>query len=103
MGARAGFEAAFFAEISIGHRLTGNTTAHESTALWSVGYDVTVDHSWRTVAAQASNLTAAGVRELTLTRGTGEGGAQTASRDPSSAGASTSISSRPLLRTRFLP
>jgi hypothetical protein len=66
VGARDGFEVAFFAEISTGHRLTGNTTARESTALWSVGYDISVDHSWRTVAVHASNLTAAGVRELTL-------------------------------------
>lgn len=68
VGARAGFEAAFFDEVGIGHRLTGNTTAHESSVLWSIGYDVTVDHSWTTVQVQASNLTAAGRRDLTLTR-----------------------------------
>ena len=67
-GARAGFEVAFFNQVSTGHRLTGHTTAHESSALWSVGYDVTVDHSWTTVAVRASNLTATGRRELTLMR-----------------------------------
>lgn len=67
-GSRAGFEIAFFDEVSAGHCLTGHTTAHESSVLWSVGYDVTVDHSWRTVAVHASNLTATGREELTLTR-----------------------------------
>jgi hypothetical protein len=66
-GARAGFEVAFFEDLSAGHRVTGQTTARESSALWSVGYDVTVDRSWRTVAVQASSLTAAGEYELTLT------------------------------------
>lgn len=64
---RAGFEVAFFTDLSAGHHMTGHTTAHESSALWSVGYDVTVDSSWRTVAVHASNLTAAGKRGLTLT------------------------------------
>lgn len=70
-GARVGFEVAFFNDLSAGHRLTGHTTAHESSALWSVGYDVTVDGSWRTIAVHASNLTARGKRELTLTRDSG--------------------------------
>jgi hypothetical protein len=68
VGARAGFEIAFFAAVGAGHRLTGHTTAHESSALWSVGYDVMVDHSWRTVGVHASALTATGREELTLTR-----------------------------------
>lgn len=66
-GVRTGFEVAFFQVLRAGHRLTGHTTARESSALWSVGYDVTVDRSWRTVAVQASTLTAMGARELTLT------------------------------------
>lgn len=66
-GVRAGFEVAFFSVLSAGHRLSGHTTAHESPALWSVGYDVTVDSSWRTVAVHASNLTASGTGQLTLT------------------------------------
>lgn len=66
-GARAGFEVVFFRDLSAGHHLSGHTTAHESSALWSVGYDVTLDPSWRTVAVHASNLTAAGKGELTLT------------------------------------
>jgi hypothetical protein len=68
VGARAGFEVAFFHEVSAGHRLAGHTTALESSALWSVGYDVTVDHSWRTVTVHASNLTAVGEQRLTLVR-----------------------------------
>lgn len=67
-GARTGFEVAFFEDLDAGHRLSGHTTAHESSALWSVGYDVVVDRLWRTVAVRASNLTAAGEGKLTLTR-----------------------------------
>ncbi|KJC65578.1 putative glycolipid-binding domain-containing protein [Agreia bicolorata] len=67
-GVRAGFEVAFFEDLGTGHRLTGHTTARESSALWSVGYDVAVDHSWKTVAVHASSLTTAGECELALTR-----------------------------------
>ncbi|KQQ05088.1 hypothetical protein ASG06_00200 [Rathayibacter sp. Leaf185] len=48
--------------------MVGHTTAHESSALWSVGYDVTADRSWTTVAVKAANLSDAGRAELTLTR-----------------------------------
>ncbi|RUR03141.1 putative glycolipid-binding domain-containing protein [Labedella endophytica] len=68
VGARAGFEIAFFDDVRDGHRLTGQTTAHESLALWSVGYDVTVDNSWTTVSAHVTNLTTTGRNELVLTR-----------------------------------
>ncbi|KQP55814.1 putative glycolipid-binding domain-containing protein [Agreia sp. Leaf283] len=67
-GARAGFEVAFFKDLGVGYRLTGHTTARESVELWSVGYDVTVDDSWRTVAVHSSRLTDTGKRELALTR-----------------------------------
>lgn len=67
-GARAGFEVAFFTDLNTGHRVTGSTTAHESSVLWSVSYDVTVDSSWRTVRVHASNLAATGQGELALTR-----------------------------------
>lgn len=67
-GVRTGFEVAFFEVLDAGHRLTGHTTASASAALWSVGYDVTVDRLWRTVAVRASNLTSAGEGKLTLTR-----------------------------------
>lgn len=70
-GARTGFEVAFFEDLSAGHRLTGHATASESAALWSVGYDVTVDRLWRTVAVRASNLTSAGEGKLTLSRDSG--------------------------------
>src|SRR5690554_2506018 len=70
--ARVGIEVAFFADAAGGHRLTGQTTADESHVLWSVGYDVTTDGSWRTVAVAASNLTAAGTRDLTMTRDVGD-------------------------------
>lgn len=66
--ARAGFEVVFFKALSAGYLLSGHTTAHESCALWSVGYDVTVDHAWKTVAVHASNVTAEGKGELTLSR-----------------------------------
>lgn len=69
-GVRTGFEAAFFVETGDGHRLTGHTTAHESGALWSVGYDVTVDSDWSTVSARVSSLTAVGTGDLTLRRDT---------------------------------
>lgn len=66
-GARVGFEIAFFEALRTGHRLTGHTSVREPSALWSVGYDVRVDHSWRTVGVEATNLSAAGRNELTLT------------------------------------
>lgn len=66
--ARACFEVVFFKALSAGYLLSGHTTAHESCALWSVGYDVTVDHAWKTVAVHASNVTAEGKGELTLSR-----------------------------------
>lgn len=69
VGARSGFEIAFFDRVSTGHRLTGRTTAEESAQLWSVGYDVIVDQQWRTVAVTASNLSVDGAHELSLTRG----------------------------------
>ena len=70
-GVRAGFEVAFFRDLGVGHRLTGHTTAYESGALWSVGYEVIVDGAWRTVEVQASNLSAAGTNELVLARDAG--------------------------------
>jgi hypothetical protein len=67
-GVRTGFEIAFFADLNGGHRLAGHTTAHESGALWSVAYDVTVDGAWTTVSTHVSSLTAAGTSALTLIR-----------------------------------
>lgn len=67
--ARRGFEVVFFrAATAAGHRLVGQTTANEEAVLWSVGYDVRVDAEWRTRAVRANALTAAGVREVALTR-----------------------------------
>ncbi len=54
--------------IDAAHRLVGHTTANEESALWSVGYDVTVDAEWRTVAVHATTLTAAGTRAVALAR-----------------------------------
>ena len=71
-GARVGFEVVFLSDRNGGHRLAGHTTASESAALWSVGYRVTVDPSWRTVAVRASSRTDAGVREVRLTRDTAD-------------------------------
>ncbi|MET4782959.1 putative glycolipid-binding domain-containing protein [Glaciihabitans sp. UYNi722] len=70
--ARVGFEVAFFDGLKAGHRLTGHTTASEPSSLWSVGYDVTVDDAWRTLAVHAMNVTTAGMREVTLNRGAGD-------------------------------
>lgn len=67
-GARSGFEVVFFRPAGDGHRLVGHTTANEESALWSVGYDVTLDAAWRTVAVHASTLAAAGGRAVALTR-----------------------------------
>ena len=67
-GAQVGCEIAYFVDLSAGYRLTGHTAATGSAALWSVGYDVVVDRSWRTVTVQASNLTIAGMKALTLVR-----------------------------------
>lgn len=72
LGYRVGFEVAFFRASDSGHRMTGNTTADETGALWSVGYDVTVDASWRTAEVRASSLTDAGARDVTLTRDDGD-------------------------------
>ncbi|WP_100813511.1 putative glycolipid-binding domain-containing protein [Microbacterium lacus] len=67
-GLRVGFEVAFFRDVRLGHRLTGHTTANESGALWSVGYDLTVDPSWTTISVRASRLSAQGTGEMTMTR-----------------------------------
>ncbi|MWV51442.1 hypothetical protein GRS96_19415 (plasmid) [Rathayibacter sp. VKM Ac-2803] len=64
----------FFKDVSAGgHRLTGHTTAQESSALWSVGYDVAVDSSWRTATVYATTVTHSGKSDLTLTRGSSGG------------------------------
>ncbi len=65
---RDGFEVVFLRSAGDGHRLVGHTTANEESVLWSVGYDVTLDAAWRTVAVHATTLTAAGGREVALTR-----------------------------------
>ncbi|WP_223624409.1 putative glycolipid-binding domain-containing protein [Microbacterium sp. EST19A] len=67
-GVRDGFEVVFLRSAGDGHRLVGHTTANEESVLWSVGYDVTLDAAWRTVAVHATTLTAAGGREVALTR-----------------------------------
>lgn len=48
--------------------MTGQTTANEAAVLWSVGYDVTVDNAWKTLAVHANNVTVAGMHEVLLNR-----------------------------------
>lgn len=68
-GARRGFEVAFFAhETDGGFRLSGSTSANESSALWAVDYEVTVDAAWRTVAVRAMTRTEAGRRSVAIDR-----------------------------------
>ena len=57
-----GFEIVFLKDLSTGHRLTGHTTALESSTPWSIGYDVTMYRSWSNTAVHASQLSAAGER-----------------------------------------
>lgn len=63
-----GFEVVFFRPAGGGHRLIGHTTANEEAALWSVGYDVTLDAGWQTLAVHANALTLDGGGEVALTR-----------------------------------
>lgn len=65
---RTGFEVAFFRTHDTGTRLTGQTTAREASALWSVSYNVELDGAWRTQVVRASALTVAGPQEVMLTR-----------------------------------
>jgi hypothetical protein len=58
--ARDGFEVLFTTTTPAGVRLRGHTTAVEDGVAWSVGYEVEVDHGWRTALATA---TAAGPDE----------------------------------------
>ena len=70
--ARTGFEVAFFRDHDGGHRVTGRTTAREDSSLWSVGYEVTLDDAWKTLAVRVSNVTASGAHEVRLSRAVGD-------------------------------
>ncbi|WP_396643334.1 putative glycolipid-binding domain-containing protein [Microbacterium sp.] len=67
-GLREGFEVAFFDDRRGTHRLMGHTTANESGVLWSVGYEIAADLSWRTLAVRAAHLSVTGAGDLVLTR-----------------------------------
>ncbi len=67
---RTGFEVAFFHRHDGGYRMSGHTSAREGSALWSVGYDVTLDSAWRTLTVHATSMTAAGSRQVVLSRDT---------------------------------
>lgn len=68
LGARSGFEVAFFRRKGTGIIIEGRTTAREASALWSVGYEIAVDDAWTTTTVRATSLTAAGTREVRLIR-----------------------------------
>lgn len=70
--ARRGFEVAFLHGEGGGCRITGQTSAREGSALWSVGYEVTLDSAWRTVAVHAWSLAATGVHEVVMCRDAGD-------------------------------
>ncbi|WP_027929557.1 putative glycolipid-binding domain-containing protein [Amycolatopsis thermoflava] len=52
LGARAGFEVAFFAAERGGCRVEGTTTATEDGESWIVDYMIHLDESWRTRSAR---------------------------------------------------
>ncbi|SMH38199.1 hypothetical protein SAMN06295885_1463 [Rathayibacter oskolensis] len=63
-----GFEVAFFAESSGGHRMTGHTTAVEGSSSWSTGYDVALESTWATRSVRATTLGPGGLARLVLIR-----------------------------------
>lgn len=71
-GARVGFETVFVRPTNDGWLFAGCTTAVEDHAAWAVGYEVEVDTTWRTRAADVWSRTADGLSRVSL-RHTGKG------------------------------
>ncbi|MGW5385695.1 putative glycolipid-binding domain-containing protein [Nocardia sp. NPDC003963] len=64
--ARSGFEVAYPRRDRGGYSINGCTTAVEAGQAWFVEYDLTIDPSWATRAAQVTARTAAGRRSVLL-------------------------------------
>jgi hypothetical protein len=62
--ARQGFEVVYFRTAPTGHRLEGWTVAVEDAEPWVVGYEITVDHSWRTTSARVWGRSRVGEHEV---------------------------------------
>jgi uncharacterized protein len=65
-GARQGLETVFIRRTSRGWRLSGHTTAVEAEAAWTVRYDIGVDASWRTRAADVWSWSTDGRSKVSL-------------------------------------
>ena len=64
VGARDGFECAFFSQQPDGHRVTSVTTAIEDGTAWAVRGAIALDGQWRTRRASVWGWSAGGEREL---------------------------------------
>jgi hypothetical protein len=60
VGARRGFEVAWFDRYGAGRRLRGHSTGVEDGRTWSVAYDIRVDAAWRTRRADVTRFSASG-------------------------------------------
>lgn len=68
LGGQRGFEVLFSAGGDGQPRLRGHTTAREGSALYAVGYDITLDAQWQTRSAQVTGFTRRGDESVFLTR-----------------------------------
>src|SRR5262249_23253236 len=66
LGARSGFEVAYFAASEDGWRIYGTTAAIEDAQTWVVTYRIQVDAAWVTRNARVTARTTAGQREILL-------------------------------------
>lgn len=66
VGARRGFEVAFFNQVDGRVRAEGTTTALEDGEVWSVDYAIALDSNWLTTSARIAGRSAAGAREVLL-------------------------------------
>lgn len=71
-GARDGFEVLFTTVTASGYLLTGQTTAVESGAGWTIGYVIALDDRWRTTKVRATSRTAYGESGIELERRDGD-------------------------------
>ncbi|HYJ74830.1 MAG TPA: putative glycolipid-binding domain-containing protein [Kineosporiaceae bacterium] len=68
VGARDGFEVAFFRAEADGYVLDGQTCAVEDGVAWAVHYRVLVDAAWGTRGARVTSRSAAGERAVAIDR-----------------------------------
>jgi hypothetical protein len=64
--ARDGFEVMFALAVAGGYRLAGHTAAVEDGQAWSVGYEIVLDDTWRTMTAHVWSRSASGDRQVHL-------------------------------------